>query len=126
MTALLSAFTHYPQSELLFIGCDYPLLQPEDLELLINRRSPNTLATAYFNASTGFYEPLLALYQAAALPILSARFHSGEHSLQHLLKTCNATRVSPIDPERVASIDTPEAAAQARLKITHTPQAFNY
>jgi molybdenum cofactor guanylyltransferase len=114
MTALLSAFALYPQYDILLIGCDYPLLQPEDLQLLIDQRA--NYATAYFHPSTGFYEPLLALYQATAFPVLSANYHSGEHSLQHFLKTCNATKVSPIDPERIASIDTPEAAAQVRLK----------
>jgi len=107
MAALLSAFNKYPGDSFLIVGCDYPFIKEEDIIQLINNRNENDNAISFFNEVTGFYEPLLAIYENKISDLLFHDFYLRQFSLQNILRRTGARKVNPIDMQHFKSIDTP-------------------
>jgi len=107
MAALLSAFNKYPGDSFLIVGCDYPFIKEEDIIQLINNRNENDNAISFFNEVTGFYEPLLAIYENKISDLLFHDFYLRQFSLQNILRRTGARKVNPIDMQHIKSIDTP-------------------
>lgn len=112
LNGLLSAFDLHP-GPWLVVGCDYPLLETADIQLLLNSRAAGQLAVAY-ETSNGV-EPLISLYEAAAAPFLISFWEKGQQSLRHFLSSHPIQRVPPPLPDRLQSIDTPEAYQRIHL-----------
>jgi molybdopterin-guanine dinucleotide biosynthesis protein A len=68
--AICTAFLTDPNAAWLVVACDLPLLEKEQLSVLIETREPARLATAYQLASQRFPEPLVAIYEPKAYPRL--------------------------------------------------------
>ena len=71
-------------SALLCLPCDLPFMDAATLRRLLAARAdapPGTLATIYISAESGFLEPLVAVYEAAALPFFADAAASGRRSL---------------------------------------------
>jgi len=105
MNGVLTAFDAHP-GPWLVLGCDYPLLQEQDLQLLLTSRKENQLAVA-FDTATGL-EPLLTLYEASSEHPLRSFWEKGQQSLRYFLSSHPIQRVPPPQPGRLQSIDTPE------------------
>lgn len=103
---LLTAFTMHPGKDFLVIGCDYPLLTKSDLKKFLKAIPVATKASAFYNLSDGFYEPLLAFYTAKCRLVLETMHKENNHSLQQFLKSENAFRFTDYDTSRIRSIDT--------------------
>jgi molybdopterin-guanine dinucleotide biosynthesis protein A len=108
MAALLTAFTHYPHSNFVVIGCDYPLLTDHEVEEFVNSLKQNKMAAAFYNKEQQLYEPLLAWYSHRAVGTLMRLFEKKEFSLQYFLRSVNAEEYYPEDPISMTSVDTPE------------------
>lgn len=105
LNGLLTAFDSQP-GPWLVLGCDYPMLQEQDLQLLLMSREEDKLAVA-FETATGL-EPLLALYEASSETHLRSFWEKGQQSLRYFLSSHPIQRVPPPQPSRLQSIDTPE------------------
>ena len=70
MGGILTAFQSNPNVALLTVACDIPLLDSNSIEILINRRNSNKLATCFYNPKTNFPEPLITIWEPKAYPIL--------------------------------------------------------
>ena len=106
MAALLTAFHHFPHQNFMLIGCDYPLLKPDDLKdfvLLIDAHPQ--WPVAFFNPER-FYEPLLAYYPAKCASILQQNHRAGMNSLQSFLKEQQAIPFIPQNLNAMYSVDT--------------------
>jgi molybdopterin-guanine dinucleotide biosynthesis protein A len=104
MSGLLSAFESFPDKAILYVGCDYPLIDRTDILSLVN--SYNDVGTAsYFGEN---YEPLLSIYSPACHKEMLNNFASGKFSLSHFLAEINAVKISPVDIRKIKSIDTIE------------------
>ena len=108
MAALLTAFNKYPGDSFLVLGCDYPFIKEEDILQSISKRNENDLAVSFFNKTSGFYEPLLTVYENKIATTLFENFNRQEYSLQHILRTSGAGKVIPVQMNTIKSVDTPE------------------
>ncbi len=105
IAALLSAWSKFPESRILLVGCDYPLLRFSDIESLINiYRQANTSA-AFYDSDAGKYEPVIGLYHPNDRDVLLKLFESSNYSLQYFLNEINAGKFFPVDKESIRSID---------------------
>jgi molybdopterin-guanine dinucleotide biosynthesis protein A len=117
MAALLTAFDLYPDASFFVVGCDYPHLKSSDLQHLLYHRKQYAEATAYYNIVSGFYEPLIGIYEASIKDRLIRNYEQGNHSLLHLLREAGAEQIYPLVPEAIKSIDTKEAYEHALSQI---------
>jgi molybdenum cofactor guanylyltransferase len=115
MAALLTAFTKYPDKNILLIGCDYPFLKAEELKTFSDKCKD--LSAAFYNKADDVYEPMLAWYPSTCFSKLKMMFDEKQFSLQHFLKDNNAIKYLPVDRNCIKSIDTKEAFAQTIKKI---------
>ncbi len=105
--ALLTAFTQYPNINILLIGCDYPFLKADELQLFSHQCKKKP--TAFYNKEDDVYEPMLAWYPYTFFDKLKTMFQENQFSLQHFLKNNNAIKYLPVDIKSLESIDTSEA-----------------
>jgi molybdopterin-guanine dinucleotide biosynthesis protein A len=105
MAALLTACYFLPESNLVVIGCDYPLLTDKELESFISSLEDNTTSKAFYNEEERFYEPLLAYYAAPMIQAIKAQFEEGNASLQRVLKECGTEQYFPKDKNSIKSVD---------------------
>ena len=70
MGGILRAFDADPNAAWLVVACDLPLLQTPVLKHLVAERDPSKVATAYRAHGNQLPEPLCAIYEPAAAPIL--------------------------------------------------------
>lgn len=105
---LLSVHEQIPESDILLLACDMPLVTAEDLGALINSAGE---VCAY--RVTGFFEPLCAFYSAAALAKISGLYRAKQitASLQKTLQLpeLRVTSLVPADARRLVSQNQPRA-----------------
>lgn len=112
MTGLLSAFAQCPDKNILYIGCDYPFLDLQELKGFMNFITAGKTA-AFYNEAAETYEPLLAWYPHTYAETLAKLFRNDEHSLRQFLLDTGAMRYHPNNKHSLFSADTPEAFDQA-------------
>jgi molybdenum cofactor guanylyltransferase len=106
LTALLSAHKVFPSMSLLVLGCDYPLVEKKDLEVLLQQSKG--VSVIYKNNETGFIEPLIALYSVFSLNELSLNHSKFNGSLRRFLQKSDAIIIDHQEPARLKSVDTME------------------
>lgn len=111
VTALLTAFTQYPNKNLLLTGCDYPFLTTNELQLFST--TCTNKPAAFYNEAADVYEPMLAWYPYSCFEELKRLHEAKEYSLQHFLKVSEAIKYWPSDINCIKSIDSPEAYDEA-------------
>jgi molybdenum cofactor guanylyltransferase len=104
MAALLTAFTQYPAKNILLIGCDYPFLSANELQLFSNQCKD--APAAFYNKEAEVYEPMLAWYPCSCFDKLKTMFDGKQFSLQHFLKYDSAIKYLPLNINSIKSIDT--------------------
>jgi molybdopterin-guanine dinucleotide biosynthesis protein A len=114
MAALLTAYHFLPASNLIVIGCDYPLLTGGELEGFISSLNNSTTSKAFYNEEDGFYEPLLAYYAEPMIHVIKAQFEQGNTSLQRVLKECGTEKYFTKDKNSIKSIDDPSSYEQVK------------
>ena len=113
IAALLTAFDKFPNNSFLVIGGDYPFLKNEDLVHLVSNRNENDVAVSFFDEATGFYEPLIAVYENKIADLLFDNFWQQQFSLQKILAQSSACKVDPIEMKAILSINTQEEYLKA-------------
>lgn len=106
LNGLLSAFQTNPCAWLV-LGCDYPWVTSHELAALLENAHISELATVFRSPTTGFVEPLIGLYQAAAAGALLEWWKAGNGSLRVFLEQQEGRFLSPLYPERLISVDRP-------------------
>ncbi len=113
MAALLTAFTKFPQKDILFIGCDYPFLTSTDLQHFLSSCKEENRAAGFYNEVQDIYEPLLAWYPASSFDKLKKMHEAKQYSLQHFLRDNKALKFYPENKNSIISVDTIEAFLKA-------------
>ncbi|MBC8142683.1 MAG: molybdenum cofactor guanylyltransferase, partial [Armatimonadetes bacterium] len=80
---LLTALRHAGGRAVLAVSCDLPALSGEAFEWLLAQSTGN-LGTVTRNGEQ--WEPLFAVYTAAAMPLIEANIAAGKRSLHALIK----------------------------------------
>ena len=117
MAALLTAFTRFPQKNILFIGCDYPFLTTTCLQQFSTYCAAENAAVGFYNEKEGLYEPLLAWYPYQSFDKLKQMHEAKQFSLQHFLRDNKAVKYFPADKNSMVSIDTHESFIKASKLI---------
>jgi molybdenum cofactor guanylyltransferase len=90
----------------LVLAVDYPLFMKEDVDQLLAERDENALATVYYHANTGFFEPFLGIYESTFFDVLKKEITKGNYSLQKILQNNAVKKVIPLKEENIVSVDT--------------------
>jgi len=111
--AIASAFAEDPSAAWLVVACDMPLVDRAVLQSLLASRKPDFAATAFrSSALTGNApDPLLAIWEPAALPVLKSSMKKGNNSVHRVLTTAGVFLLEPPDPAVLTNTNTPEEMA---------------
>lgn len=120
---ILSALRTHPQTAWLVLAVDLPLLDAATLEHLIAHRDPTRLATAYRSSRDGLPEPLCAIYEPHAEPIL-AEFHAGRgiRCPRKILINSDAHLLDLPNPGALDNVNHPDEYARAAARLAGPPQ----
>jgi molybdopterin-guanine dinucleotide biosynthesis protein A len=75
--AIMSAFKSHPSNAWLIVATDLYLLNKELLQLLIEKRNPRKNATVIVNKDTGYYEPLITIWEPLSMGFLQRDLDKG-------------------------------------------------
>lgn len=106
MSGFLSAFAVRPAFAWLVLSVDLPFLEPEALDLLRACRDPSRIATV-FRQPDGILQPLAAIWEPAAAPLLQEAWDAGRLSLRRILED-HAALVLDGDPYDFRNLNTPD------------------
>lgn len=90
------------------LGIDYPYFNLEELRNLILNRDKKAVASVLYNQETGFYEPMLGIYEASFYNILISQADTTGISIQSILRKSNVKKVLPLNNNAIRSIDNPD------------------
>ncbi len=96
--AILSAFREFPNDAWLVVACDLPLLQKNTIMELKEGRNPSKIATAFYNETTKFPDPLLTIWEPKAYPELLHFLSLGYSCPRKVLINSNVEILIPHDP----------------------------
>jgi molybdopterin-guanine dinucleotide biosynthesis protein A/nucleoside-triphosphatase THEP1 len=108
LTGILSAFDQL-QSDLLIVGCDYPLLKIEHLRILKQFSEYGFDEIAFVkNNRNDVVEPLICFLSKQSLQKLKLFYQNGGRSLNKYLQQVNPLKIQLNDDSFLSSFDTPE------------------
>ena len=90
---------------ILFLACDMPFIDSDDIKTLIEKRHKNHICTTFFNPTEQIYEPLLSIWESTSLPLLKTYFENGNRSLQKFLHQQNIPKTNMPNPENFKNIN---------------------
>ena len=100
-SGLHAAFSRGDRVAWLVLGCDYPWLEAQDLQCLLDARAPTVEAVTYAHPATQQIEPLISLWEPAAQHRFLRAFAGGEDSPRRVLGQCALQRLTPRVPPRL-------------------------
>jgi len=109
ITGLLSVHKKYPGHSFILVGCDYPLLEKEHIQILTSMTDFGFDAVCFVGSSPfSVNEPLVTYYSNAFLKKLHDFFLSGNTSIKKLLDVSNTLQIIMEKETFLRSFDTPE------------------
>lgn len=116
---LLAAWSQLPGRALLVLAVDMPLVNESILAQLVGSRDSTRLATAY-RKPDGMIEPLVAIWEPAARPVLERAVRDGSGSLRHVLESSGEVRCLETEGTGwLSSANSPAERASAQRKLDH-------
>ena len=117
--AVLSAMMEDPNAAWLVTAADQPFLNHRVLELLVEKRNPSKLATAFYNPETDFPEPLVTLWEPRAYPAMLNFLSLGFSCPRKVLINSDIELVKLDDASVLDNVNTPEEYELAldRIKL---------
>lgn len=95
LNGIYSAFKFLPTQSWLVVAIDMPLLNDATLNQLILQRDLKRVATCFYDSSGKRPEPLVSIWEPAALPVLETFIEKGGISPRNFLEA-NDIRLIPI------------------------------
>lgn len=112
---LYSAYVKHPVVAWLVIACDMPFLNLDALMCLKHNRNRNKPVTAYCKKSTGFPEPLCAIWESISFQKAETFFTKGEGaSPSRFLQTIDVQCVYPKNDQLLLNVNTMEEYQTAK------------
>lgn len=113
MNGIASAMQTHPKAAWLVVACDMPSLNDDTVRHLIAKRDAIRDATVYVSGP-GSLEPLCAIYEPSIEPAITESILKGSYSLYRCLESRTIERVSPVNPNTLVNINTPEESDNYR------------
>jgi molybdopterin-guanine dinucleotide biosynthesis protein A len=117
MVGIRSAMAAHPEVAWLVLACDLPFLSDAVIEELLRRRDTGALATAYKSAFDGLPEPLCAIWEPAAAPVLT---ETAAHCPRKFLIRHGAHLLDLPDSRALDNVNTPEDYSQAVASLENS------
>ncbi len=111
--AILSAFREDPEAAWLVVACDLPLLNEKSIRQLRNQRNLSKLATAFNSPVNEFPEPLIAIWEPRAYPVLLQFLAQGYSCPRKVLINSMIALLDAEDPKALMNVNSPEEKEQA-------------
>ncbi len=105
---ILSAFEKDPDSPWLIMACDMPLIDEENLKLLIEQRDPTKVATCFENTERNWPEPLFTIWEPASVIDIKKYVSMGKPCPRKILMNSNIKMILPSDQTVLKNFNTPE------------------
>jgi len=115
--AILSAFREKPDSALLVVACDLPLLDADAIQYLITNRNVSTIATAYESGFDGLPEPLITIWEPKSYPQLLAFLAQGYSCPRKVLINSDITLLKAPNPVALTNVNTPEDMEKIKREL---------
>lgn len=116
VAGIVTAQQTFPQDAWLVIACDLPLLDAGTLTSLIAARDPDRDATAFSSRHDGLPEPLCAIWEPSAAPLLRQRLDAG-HTCPRKALLQLQIRQLPAPGSALDNVNTPDELLQARRQL---------
>ncbi len=103
---ILSAFEHNDRVAWLVVACDLPYLNKETISYLLQHRNPQKKATAFWNESGEFPEPLIAIWEPKSHLFLRQFVSDGFHCPRKFLMRTDVEMLTAPDASLFKNINT--------------------
>jgi molybdopterin-guanine dinucleotide biosynthesis protein A len=110
--AILSAFREDPEAAWLVVACDLPFLNEESIRQLRQERNLSKLATAFNSPVNEFPEPLIAIWEPRAYPVLLQFLAQGYSCPRKVLINSMVELLDAEDPKALTNVNHPEEKDQ--------------
>ncbi|MCB0694522.1 MAG: molybdenum cofactor guanylyltransferase [Lewinellaceae bacterium] len=111
ITGLLTAFRQDATQAWLVIAVDMPHLDQLHLDRLIRSREPDRIATALKDPTHHILQPLVAIWEPRALPVLESAWANRQFSLRLLLEEHPVAAVTAESSRVLQNLNRPEDLA---------------
>lgn len=108
LAAIVSAFHQDKNCGWLIVACDLPLLEADTIQYLFHQRNVTFVATAFQSPHNNLPEPLVAIWEPAALPMLETAVSQGRYSPQSVLMNAKIKMIRSPDSNALLNVNTPE------------------
>jgi len=116
--AICSAFQHDPNKAWLVVATDLPFVTEDLIKLLLKKRNQKKIATAIKGKSKEFVEPLIAIYEPKAYPVLLNYMAQG-YSCPRKVLINSDVEIVEVDDALIRNINTPEQFQEAIKEINN-------
>ena len=124
IVGIRSAFAAHPNVSWFVLACDLPFFSEALIYPLVRQRDTygfaTSLATAYKSAHDGLPEPLCAIWEPSAAPLLTQYQAAGGHCPRKFLIRNGAHLVDLPDPRALDNVNTPEEYSEAAAALDNT------
>jgi len=103
IAGISAALAEHPSAAWLVLACDLPFLDARTLDQLVAARRAGTIAIAFKSSHDGLPEPLCAIYEPAARPLLEAHLAAGKNCPRKFL--INTAGVELLDQPNARALD---------------------
>lgn len=116
VAGIVTAQQAFPAHAWLVLACDLPLLDAATLQSLLDARDPDRDATAFSSRHDGLPEPLCAIWEPSAAPLLRQRLASGHYCPRKALLQLQIHTL-PAPGNTLDNVNTPDELLQARRQL---------
>ncbi|MGB5462688.1 MAG: NTP transferase domain-containing protein [Aureibaculum sp.] len=113
---ICSAFQKDPNKAWLVLATDLPFVDQDLIKLLLKHRNPRKMATAIKGRSKPFVEPLIAIYEPKAYPVLLSYLSQG-YSCPRKVLINSDVEIVEVDDHYVRNVNTPEEFEKVQKEI---------
>lgn len=113
---IYAAFQKDPNSAWFVLATDVPFVNKEVINLLLENRNQNKVATSIKGKNKDFIEPLISIYEPKAFFLLKEYVEKGIYSPMKLLMN-SEIEIVEVDDNLIRNINTPEEFEIAKSQI---------
>lgn len=107
LNGIMSALQQYPDRSWLAVAVDMPRVDDAILLQLVEARDPEKIATCFYNPVRKMPEPLLTIWEPAALAVLQRYVAGGTTGPQHVLNNEVIQAIQPLDADIFLNVNYP-------------------
>jgi molybdenum cofactor guanylyltransferase len=120
LNGILSAFKYNANVAWLSLPIDMPFVDDKVIAYLLEHRDKHKIATCFYDSDGKHPEPLLALWEPQAYPLLMSFYKEGKISPRDFLLSHQTHIVRPPNADLHFNINTPEDLARFKTRKDHS------